>query len=89
MNAVQMKVYDVIETPGNIFRRLYLVQGIHLGAINQESVVELMPLDKKTADVHGQRQNAIVPLEMIEAGIAAGIFSVTRSQEQEAVGEIL
>lgn len=78
IKAKSIQVYDLLETPGHISPRLYLVHGIHLGALNQEDVIELKPVDKTDPNAHGAKLDTLfVPKEMIEAGISAGIFNLT------------
>lgn len=79
MKAFLFQVHDLIETPGHIQPRLYVVQGIHHGAENQEGILELIAFDRRTPDAHGHHQAMFVPIEMIEAGISSGLFSVTRA----------
>jgi hypothetical protein len=78
VNATTFAVYDILETPGHTANRLYSVEGIHLGALNQEDVIELAAIDRTTPDAHGKKQHMFVPKEMIEAGINAGIFNITK-----------
>lgn len=76
-----LTVFEVggfIETWGFVSTRLYAIEGIHHGAMNQESVIELASIDKSTPDAHGKKCPLFVPLEMIESGIEAGIFTYTK-----------
>lgn len=77
MTSHQINVHDVIETPGHVSPRLYSVQGIHLGAMGQENVVELVSIDRSTPDAHGRVQRMFVPMEMIEAGLSTDLFTLT------------
>ncbi len=79
MKSIPLQVFDVIETPGHVAPRLYVVHGIHLGALNQESVIELVAMDQNTPDAHGEKQHMFVPNEMIQAGLSAGLFNHTRA----------
>lgn len=67
---VSFKVGDLIETP-----LLYHVAGVHLGAINQESIVELVPMDQTRPDAHGEVRHPMVPVHILVRGIQAGIFT--------------
>jgi hypothetical protein len=77
MTAVQFNVHDLIETPGHLAPRLYIVDGIHLGALGQENVIELSPVDKSDPDAHGKKQSMFVPMELLESGISSGLFTIT------------
>lgn len=66
---------DIITTPGHTQERIYMVEGVHLGALDQEDAVELTPIDRKNADANGKRQPLFVPLEMLQAGITSGLFT--------------
>lgn len=77
MTAHCIAVHDLLETPGHVEPRLYFVAGIHLGALNQEDVIELVPVNRSTPDAHGKRQHMFVPIEMIEAGLSSGLFNIT------------
>lgn len=79
MDSTTLQVFDVIETPGHVSTRLYVVHGIHLGALNQEDVIELVAMDRNTPDAHGEKQHMFVPLEMIQAGLGSGLFNHTRA----------
>lgn len=84
MNAGFMKAYDfslddIIETPGHTAPRLYSIIGIHLGALNQEDVLELVTIDRTAPN--GMRRGEtrmFVPKEMVEAGLSAGVFTLTK-----------
>lgn len=78
----QFSVHDLIETPGFVSPRLYSVTAILLGAIDQENVIEMESLDKSDpCNVEGKKQHAMIPLEMLCAGITAGIFKHTPADE--------
>lgn len=66
----------MIETTGNVGARLYVVDSILIGALNQESVLELTAIDQsRPSDVRGRSDAPMhVPVEMIEAGIRSGLF---------------
>lgn len=68
----------MLETPGHVGSRTYHVAGIHVGSMDQESIVELVPLDQ-TRPAQGIKtmQFISVPLAMIEAGVDIGIFHHT------------
>lgn len=56
-------------TPGDMLetrQRLYHVSGVHLGALGQESIVELVPLDATRPDANGKIEHPLVPLHMLE-----------------------
>jgi len=80
MTVVIFRVHDMIETPGFQGDRLYTINGVHLGALGQEGVVELESLDKLDPGAHGKRQLMLVPLEMLTAGIRGGIFKHTAAE---------
>jgi len=71
---------DMIETPGNTGTRLYMVDSILIGALNQESILELSAVDKtRPSDVEGKSNAPIhVPVEMMEAAIRSGVFVHTK-----------
>lgn len=71
--------YDVLSFHGYNSERMYLVQGVHVGALNQESVLELIPIDRTLPAVHGKYSPLIVPIEMIEKSIKCGLISCTSS----------
>lgn len=77
MQAYTFQVHDIICTPGHVSERVYLVIGIHLGSTDQEGVLELVAYDRKLPDAHGAAQKMFVPIEMIEAGLSKGVFSLT------------
>lgn len=77
MTAQHFDVHDILETPGHVSPRLYVIEGIHFGALSQEDVIELKSIDRTTPDAHGKHQRMFVPKEMIEAGISSGIFNIT------------
>jgi hypothetical protein len=54
---------------------IWEIQGIYLGALGQESVIHLRPLSMEPNSVSGEGNvPTIVPSEMIEAGIDAGLW---------------
>lgn len=71
---------DILETPGHIAPRLYIIEGIHLGALEQEDVIELVAIDRSTPDAHGKKQSMFVPMEIIEAGISNSLFTLTKTE---------
>lgn len=79
MSSIPFQVHDVISTPGFTGERLYVIQGIHLGALSQEDVIELVAMDRTTPDAHGKKQHMFVPNEMIQAGLSSGLFTHTRA----------
>lgn len=72
-------VGDILETPGHQSPRLYEVQGVHVGGMWVESVVELSCLDKAAPYAHIEARHMFVPIEMIEAGLTSGIFNLTHA----------
>lgn len=72
-----LSVGGILTTPGHIQERVYMIESICLGALDQEDIVELSVVDRSAPDAHGKRQSMFVPKEMIEAGITAGIFTRT------------
>lgn len=83
MTSTLFNVHDMLETEGFTGPRLYEVQGIHLGALHQEDVIELLALDRSDPDAHGKKQMMLVPREMLCAGITAGIFHHTPRENQD------
>lgn len=77
---IQWETGDMIETLGNTGTRLYVVDSIIIGAMSQESILELTAIDRsRPADVSGRSGAPLhVPVEMIEAGIRAQIFTHTK-----------
>lgn len=71
---------DMIETPGNIGTRLYMVESMLIGALNQESIIELSSVDQSApSNVNGESNAPLhVPVEMLEAGIRSGLFVHTK-----------
>jgi len=68
------KVWDVISLSGFTSERLYVVEAICHGALNQDGGIELSPMDQgKARDTDGHR-TFFVPIEMLCAGINAGAF---------------
>lgn len=81
MRHVNIQVGDMIETPGHNQTHLYSVVGVHLGALNQESIVTLAPLDQDKPVVHRQKVYPHMPIHMLEAGIDSGLFTFTKHAE--------
>lgn len=79
MQSLAIKPGDMLETPGHVGSHLYHVAGVYLGALNQESLVELVPLDQ-TRGTDPKPKHAMVPLAMIEAGCDIGIYHLTPSE---------
>lgn len=75
MHLTSLKPGDMLETR----IRLYHVSGVHLGALGQESIVELVPLDAKRPDAHGKTTHPLVPIHMLEALAGAGLLTHTAS----------
>ncbi len=67
----------MVETPGNGCTRLYTVEAILHGGWDGESIIQLDAVDRRAPnDVDGKSNAPIhVPVEMLEAGIRAGIFT--------------
>ena len=77
MQSLALKPGDMLETPGHVGSHLYHVASVLLGGVNQESLVELVPLDQ-TRPADGEKTvHPMVPLSMIEAGCDLGIFHHT------------
>lgn len=74
-----MNLHAIITTPGHTQERVYMVEGVHLGAVDQEDLVELSVVDRTTPNAHGKRQGIFVPKEMLEIGIKIGLFTYTES----------
>lgn len=54
---------------------IWEIEGIYLGGLGQESVVHLQPLSMLPNHISGDGSaKTIVPVEMIEAGIVAGLW---------------
>lgn len=66
-----MKPGDLLEVPGHTRSHHYTVAGIHLGAVGQESVVELTSDSHAAPDAHGIVHPIIVPLRLLECSIEA------------------
>lgn len=81
LTPITFNVHDMIETPGFTRPRLYSVLGIHLGALHQESVIEMESLDETDPSAHGKKQSMFVPQEMLVAGINSGVFQRTPSTD--------
>lgn len=82
MKALLIKPGDMLETPGHVGPHLYHVAGVFLGAVNQEDVVELVPIDQ-TRPTKPETVHPLVPLGMIEVGVEAGIFTYTPRESLE------
>lgn len=78
ITSQEFNVGEILDTPGHVAERLYEIVGIHYGAEGQESVIELVAIDAATATAHSKAQHMFVPVEMIEAGLTAGIFQKTQ-----------
>lgn len=82
MKTGHISVGDIIATPGHVCERLYAVESICLGAINQESVIELKAIDRSVPDApHMGKVRMFMPHEMIEAGVDSGIFKHTKGEQ--------
>jgi hypothetical protein len=78
MKTLQINVSDIIECPNHTGgTNLYMVNGIHLGAVGQDSIVDMSPIARRLAPYHKGSTTARVPLRMLEAGCDAGIFTHT------------
>jgi hypothetical protein len=80
VKTCRITIGSILETPGHASTRLYSVEGIHLGALNQEDVIELASIDRKAAGAPGKERSMFVPKEMIEAGISSGLFTLTEAE---------
>lgn len=83
MQSLAIKPGDMLETPGHVGSHLYHVAGIYLGGVNQESIVELVPIDQTRPAEGPKTVHPLVPLSMIEAGTHIGIFHHTPKDELE------
>ena len=64
MKALQLRVGDVFRMPANDRGyRVWKVDGVHLGACGQESVVSMVALDKSAPLEHGK---ILVPVQILE-----------------------
>lgn len=81
MNPLIIKPGDMLETPGHNGSHLYHVTSVLLGGVNQESLVELVPMDQARPADGAKTVNALVPLSMIEAGADIGIFHHTPGED--------
>lgn len=81
MQAIQIKPGDMLETPGHIGSHIYHVSAVFLGALNQESIVELVPLDQTRPSDGSEVKRPLVPLSMIEAGVDIGIYHHTPKED--------
>ncbi len=55
----------------------YFVEGVFYGALACENVVHLWPASHRSPTAYGKDVEIFVPVEMIESGIAAGIFTLS------------
>jgi hypothetical protein len=76
--AGKMNIGGIIATPGHTQERLYIIEGIHLGALNQEDLIEISVIDRSTPHAHGEQQGIFVPKEMLEMAIKANLFTYTQ-----------
>lgn len=82
MQALLIKPGDMLETPGHVGSHLYHVTAVCLGGLDQESLVELVPLDQtRGGDTDTATKNALVPLDMIAAGVDIGIYHLTPKED--------
>ncbi len=81
MTTLHLKPGDMLETPGHVGSHLYHVASVLLGGANQESLVELVPLDQTRPADGAKTVHPLVPLSMIEAGAEIGIFHHTAKEE--------
>jgi hypothetical protein len=78
-NTFEFNVGDLIETDGFTSERIYHISSILWGATHQENLIELVALDLSDPyNVENKKTNALVPLEMLCAGIDAGIVKHTK-----------
>lgn len=54
---------------------LYHVAGVYLGGLGSDSLVELAPLTQAKGSDGPKPKNGMVPLRMIESGVATGAFT--------------
>lgn len=73
-DVVAFTVGDMIEIRGHTEDYVYTVDAICLGALEQESVLHISPINQKDPDAYGKKQEMFVPLLMVRRGIEAGIF---------------
>jgi hypothetical protein len=81
MQALLIKPGDMLETPGHVGSHIYHVSAVYLGALNQESIVELVPLDQTRPTDGPEVKHPLVPLSMIEAGVDIGIYHHTPKED--------
>lgn len=81
MQTIQLKPGDMIETTGHREHHYYNVRGVYLGALGQDSLVHLGPLDQTDGAAGRDAAAPMVPLHMIELGVDAGIYRVTPKEE--------
>lgn len=79
MSDKPFQVDDIIETPGHTHPRIYRVLGVHYGPLNGESVIEITACDQSAPGAHGKTQQMFVPVEMVQAGLSTGLFTLTRA----------
>lgn len=61
-----MKVGDILKTANDGRNRFYEVTGVYLGATNQESVVGLVPLDRKLPTAYKKNiAEMFVPVDLV------------------------
>ena len=76
MTALHIIVGDMIEVPNHTGGTdLYHVAGVYLGGLGSDSIVELAPLTQAKGSDGPKPTNAMVPLRMIESGVATGAFT--------------
>lgn len=64
-----MKPNDMLQ----VGRDFYEVQGVHLGAVGQENVVELRGITRMDGAAHGSHvRSLLVPLPLIHAAVEGG-----------------
>jgi hypothetical protein len=66
--------------------RAWAVLGVHLGALGQESVIELEPLGRTAPNVHGKRDGVHVPVDLLTAGVRQGAFALFRGWHTKVTG---
>jgi len=75
---LSVKPGDLIETRF----RMYHVAGVHIGALGQESVVELVPLDATRPDMHGETVHPLVPMHWLCEMFINKLITVTPTKDQ-------
>jgi hypothetical protein len=76
-NITSFQVWDVISCPGFAQERIYVVEAVCHGAMNQDGGLELSPMDQSNGCDTEDKRTFFVPIEMLCAGINAGIFTHT------------